>query len=199
MRLFVLSSLSLQRSFLSLGLQFRVDSGTVRSSQRKKPLQPRRGLVVLTLLLTSSRQAFRQTKTSEAAAAAAAAARLEWRRGPASCDPAASAARADKTPFFLFSQSVQSTGPLVRPSTYSCDFLLFLTSSHLPFLNCMVKHLSISHGDKSRQQAGESNCGLIWNCGTDAVCRQLTREYQSIQANPPPYIVAHPSESNILE
>lgn len=28
---------------------------------------------------------------------------------------------------------------------------------------------------------------------------QLTREYQSIQANPPPYITAHPSESNILE
>lgn len=28
---------------------------------------------------------------------------------------------------------------------------------------------------------------------------QLTREYQTIQANPPPYIIAHPSESNILE
>lgn len=28
---------------------------------------------------------------------------------------------------------------------------------------------------------------------------QLTREYQTIQQNPPPYIVAHPSESNILE
>jgi ubiquitin-conjugating enzyme E2 J2 len=28
---------------------------------------------------------------------------------------------------------------------------------------------------------------------------QLTREYQTISANPPPYIVAHPSESNILE
>lgn len=28
---------------------------------------------------------------------------------------------------------------------------------------------------------------------------QLTREYATIQANPPPYIVAHPSETNILE
>lgn len=28
---------------------------------------------------------------------------------------------------------------------------------------------------------------------------QLTREYQAIQQNPPPYIIAHPSESNILE
>lgn len=28
---------------------------------------------------------------------------------------------------------------------------------------------------------------------------QLTREYQTIQQNPPPYIIAHPSESNILE
>lgn len=28
---------------------------------------------------------------------------------------------------------------------------------------------------------------------------QLTREYQNIQKNPPPFIVAHPSESNILE
>ncbi|KKA29784.1 hypothetical protein TD95_005300 [Thielaviopsis punctulata] len=28
---------------------------------------------------------------------------------------------------------------------------------------------------------------------------RLTREYKSIQANPPPYIDAHPSESNILE
>ena len=28
---------------------------------------------------------------------------------------------------------------------------------------------------------------------------QLTREYATIQANPPPYIIAHPSESNILE
>ena len=28
---------------------------------------------------------------------------------------------------------------------------------------------------------------------------QLTREYQNIQQNPPPYIIAHPSESNILE
>lgn len=30
-------------------------------------------------------------------------------------------------------------------------------------------------------------------------CVQLTREYQNIQKNPPPFIVAHPSESNILE
>lgn len=29
--------------------------------------------------------------------------------------------------------------------------------------------------------------------------KQLTREYQNIQKNPPPFIVAHPSESNILE
>lgn len=28
---------------------------------------------------------------------------------------------------------------------------------------------------------------------------QLTREYQNIQKNPPPFIIAHPSESNILE
>jgi ubiquitin-conjugating enzyme E2 J2 len=28
---------------------------------------------------------------------------------------------------------------------------------------------------------------------------QLTREYQNIQKSPPPYIIAHPSESNILE
>ncbi|KAI9766453.1 MAG: Ubiquitin-conjugating enzyme E2 6 [Geoglossum simile] len=28
---------------------------------------------------------------------------------------------------------------------------------------------------------------------------RLTREYKSIQENPPPYIVAHPSETNILE
>lgn len=28
---------------------------------------------------------------------------------------------------------------------------------------------------------------------------QLTREYQNIQKNPPPFIVAHPSETNILE
>ena len=28
---------------------------------------------------------------------------------------------------------------------------------------------------------------------------QLTREYKAIQENPPPYIVAHPSEANILE
>jgi hypothetical protein len=28
---------------------------------------------------------------------------------------------------------------------------------------------------------------------------QLTREYQTISENPPPYITAHPSESNILE
>lgn len=29
--------------------------------------------------------------------------------------------------------------------------------------------------------------------------KRLAREYQNISANPPPYIVAHPSESNILE
>lgn len=34
---------------------------------------------------------------------------------------------------------------------------------------------------------------------TKAAHKRLTREYQSIQANPPPYITAHPSESNILE
>lgn len=28
---------------------------------------------------------------------------------------------------------------------------------------------------------------------------QLTREYKAITENPPPYITAHPSESNILE
>lgn len=28
---------------------------------------------------------------------------------------------------------------------------------------------------------------------------QLTREYKTISENPPPYITAHPSESNILE
>lgn len=34
---------------------------------------------------------------------------------------------------------------------------------------------------------------------TTAAHKRLTREYQNIQKNPPPYIVAHPSESNILE
>ncbi|KAI4212715.1 MAG: hypothetical protein LQ351_004607 [Letrouitia transgressa] len=34
---------------------------------------------------------------------------------------------------------------------------------------------------------------------TRAANKRLTREYQAIQANPPPYIIAHPSESNILE
>jgi len=34
---------------------------------------------------------------------------------------------------------------------------------------------------------------------TKAANKRLTREYQNIQQNPPPYIVAHPSESNILE
>ncbi|PYH28495.1 uncharacterized protein BO87DRAFT_381299 [Aspergillus neoniger CBS 115656] len=34
---------------------------------------------------------------------------------------------------------------------------------------------------------------------TKAAFKRLTREYQNIQKNPPPYIVAHPSESNILE
>lgn len=28
---------------------------------------------------------------------------------------------------------------------------------------------------------------------------QLTREYANLQKSPPPYITAHPSESNILE
>ncbi|KAH6678716.1 ubiquitin-conjugating enzyme [Halenospora varia] len=32
-----------------------------------------------------------------------------------------------------------------------------------------------------------------------AANKRLTREYQTISKNPPPYIVAHPSESNILE
>jgi len=34
---------------------------------------------------------------------------------------------------------------------------------------------------------------------TPAANKRLTREYQNIQKNPPPYIIAHPSESNILE
>ncbi|KAF6233809.1 hypothetical protein HO173_008021 [Letharia columbiana] len=34
---------------------------------------------------------------------------------------------------------------------------------------------------------------------TRAANKRLTREYATIQANPPPYIVAHPSENNILE
>ncbi|KKF96948.1 Ubiquitin-conjugating enzyme E2 6 [Ceratocystis platani] len=34
---------------------------------------------------------------------------------------------------------------------------------------------------------------------TKAARTRLTREYKSIQTNPPPYIDAHPSESNILE
>jgi len=32
-----------------------------------------------------------------------------------------------------------------------------------------------------------------------AATKRLTREYQNISKNPPPYIVAHPSETNILE
>ncbi|KAL3417296.1 ubiquitin-conjugating enzyme [Phlyctema vagabunda] len=34
---------------------------------------------------------------------------------------------------------------------------------------------------------------------TMAANKRLTREYKTISANPPPYIQAHPSESNILE
>ncbi|KAI9699922.1 MAG: Ubiquitin-conjugating enzyme E2 6 [Bogoriella megaspora] len=34
---------------------------------------------------------------------------------------------------------------------------------------------------------------------TRAANKRLAREYAAIQANPPPYITAHPSESNILE
>ena len=34
---------------------------------------------------------------------------------------------------------------------------------------------------------------------TKAAHKRLTREYQLISKNPPPYIVAHPSEQNILE
>lgn len=34
---------------------------------------------------------------------------------------------------------------------------------------------------------------------TKAANKRLTREYQIISKNPPPYIVAHPSEANILE
>ncbi|KAI1921890.1 Ubiquitin-conjugating enzyme E2 6 [Ophidiomyces ophidiicola] len=34
---------------------------------------------------------------------------------------------------------------------------------------------------------------------TKAATKRLTREYQNIQKNPPPFIIAHPSESNILE
>ena len=34
---------------------------------------------------------------------------------------------------------------------------------------------------------------------TRAATKRLQREYQNIQSSPPPYIVAHPSESNILE
>ena len=34
---------------------------------------------------------------------------------------------------------------------------------------------------------------------TPSAHKRLTREYQNIQKNPPPYIVAHPSEHNILE
>ena len=34
---------------------------------------------------------------------------------------------------------------------------------------------------------------------TRAAQKRLTREYKSISENPPPYITAHPSESNILE
>lgn len=34
---------------------------------------------------------------------------------------------------------------------------------------------------------------------TPGANKRLTREYQNIQKDPPPYIVAHPSESNILE
>ncbi|MCJ1467619.1 Ubiquitin-conjugating enzyme E2 6 [Pseudocyphellaria aurata] len=34
---------------------------------------------------------------------------------------------------------------------------------------------------------------------TRAANKRLTREYQAIQKNPPPYIIAHPSETNILE
>ena len=34
---------------------------------------------------------------------------------------------------------------------------------------------------------------------TKAAHKRLTREYASLQSSPPPYITAHPSESNILE
>lgn len=34
---------------------------------------------------------------------------------------------------------------------------------------------------------------------TNAATKRLTKEYKAISQNPPPYIVAHPSEKNILE
>ena len=34
---------------------------------------------------------------------------------------------------------------------------------------------------------------------TTAAHKRLTREYQNIQKSPPPYIIAHPTENNILE
>ena len=71
------------------------------------------------------------------------------------------------------------------------------TTYHSPLSNSHSWRLS-RNGDSSSQQAGmvkaielKERTLLIWS--------QLTREYQTIQENPPPYIVAHPSESNILE
>ncbi|KAK2734878.1 hypothetical protein FQN57_001441 [Myotisia sp. PD_48] len=59
-----------------------------------------------------------------------------------------------------------------------------------------IKSVSAAHFDMSLTVKGK-----VGDVKQTAFDRKLvlTREYQNIQKNPPPYIVAHPSESNILE
>lgn len=57
--------------------------------------------------------------------------------------------------------------------------------------------LRIHDGESSGEQAG--TCLYVAKNGRNTNKKQLTREYKTISENPPPYIIAHPSESNILE
>jgi len=71
--------------------------------------------------------------------------------------------------------------------------------SNRPLLATVISH----HGDRHGQQAGASStfdprflAGSLTYSGCSS---KLQREYKAISANPPPYIRAHPSASNILE
>lgn len=56
-------------------------------------------------------------------------------------------------------------------------------------------------GQQSSSEAGMSDRPWIGACAqrSNSGVSQLTREYKAISENPPPYIQAHPSDSNILE
>ncbi len=60
-----------------------------------------------------------------------------------------------------------------------------------------------NHGEPGSPEEGRSRrpCFAVATMDDTDYWRrlQLTREYKSISENPPPYIKAHPSESNILE